>query len=251
MLIADRDAGFTLIELVVAMFIGLIVIGLFVAAVSKAWVQRSDSDSHALASARISEALDRLGDDVRSARKPERSDIFRTATKDELRVQLTSDPVLYGDVAVAEGRRLALYTNGDGGAAPTCVTWSFQLVDDGRLAPVWALTRRIDATCSPGVLAGREVIATLPEGMVPPVNTFRYGVLGAPNAIGECPVNVVSASAANLAAPQRLRIIAVHVDLSTGATRGKTTSRRRVGRDVIGLWSRLNNDYYFALDCAQ
>jgi prepilin-type N-terminal cleavage/methylation domain-containing protein len=251
MLIVDREAGFTLIELVVAMFIGLIVIGLFVAAISQAWVRRSDSDSHALASARISEALDRISDDVRAARKPERSDIFRTATKDELRVQLTSDPVLYGDVAAAEGRRLALYTNGDGGANPMCVTWSYQQVDDGRSAQVWALTRRIDANCTPAPNEGREIIAALPEGMAPPLNTFRYGVLGNPNGIGECPVNVASPGAGNLGAAQRLRIVAVHVDLSTGSARGSIDARRRVGRDVIGLWSRLNNDYYFALDCAQ
>lgn len=251
MLITDREAAFTLIELVVAMVIGLVVLGIFVASIGQAWTRRADSDSHAIASARINEALDRLGDDIRSARKPARADIFQTATKDELRVQLEADPVLYGDVAIAQGNRLSLYTNGDGGAAPTCATWSYQQVNDGRTTSVWALTRRTDSNCSPGPTQGREVMATLPQGATPSANTFRYGTLGTPNSVGQCPVNVVSPGAGGLNAAERLRIIAVHVDLSTGAARVQTSTRRRVGRDVLGLWSRLNNDYYFALDCAQ
>lgn len=251
MLKGRPEHAFTLIEMVVAMAIGLIVLGVFIATIGQAWTRSADSDSHSIASARMTDALDRLGDDLRSARIPARADIFQTATKDELRVQLGANPVLYGDVGAASGRQVSVYTNGDGAAAPVCVTWSYQSVDDGRTGAVWALTRRIDADCTPGPTEGREIIATLRQGDSPSVNTFRYGLLGTPNSLGVCPINVVSPGAGTLNADQRLRIVSVHVDLATAAARVKTTDRRRAGRDVLGLWARQNNDYYFALGCAQ
>lgn len=251
MLIGNDEQGFGLVELIVAMVIGTVVLSIFASMLSQGWVRSADADATSIASARITDALDRLGDDLRSARIAERADIFDTATKDELKVKLADDPVRYGDVAVARGQHLAFYTNGDGGAAPICVTWSFQLVDDGRTANVWALTRRTDANCTPGAAQGREVLATLPDGATPLVHSFRYGVLGAPNALGTCPTTVSSPGGGSLNANQRLRITTVHVDLATGAARGQAAARNRAGRDVLGLWSRLNDDYYFAVGCAQ
>lgn len=246
------EQGFTLIEMVVAMVIGMIVLGIFVSVVTQAWLRGADADAQGMASARITEVLDRISDDVRSSRKPDRADVFQTATKDELRVQLEENPIRYGDLAVATGRQLSVYTNGDGSANALCATWSFQQVDDGRRNVVWALTRRLDPDCTPGVNQNREVLAPLPEGVTPSPDTFRYGVLGAPGPTGECPVVMRAPGAGGALNPdQRLRTIAVHVDLAAGAARGKNKARARVGRDVIGMWSRLNDDYYFAVGCAQ
>lgn len=247
---APTERGFTLIEMLVAMIVATIVLAVFVSMVTQAWVRTADADSHGLASARISEALDRIADDVRSSRIPARADIFTTATKDELRVQLQAEPVRYGDVVHASGQRLSLFTNGDGsGAGPRCATWSFQQVDDGGRRNVWALTRRLDGACTPAATEGQEIIGVLPEGISPPSNAFRYGVLGAPDGTGVCGVQVTSPGRATLDARSRLRVVNVHVDLTAAAAR-RVSARSRVARDVIGMGSRLNNDYYFALGCA-
>lgn len=248
--ITRTERGFTAIEMLVAMSIGLMVMSVFLMMIMQAWTRTDDADSHAIASARVTNALDRMADDLRSARKPERADIFQTATKDELRVQLEAQPVHFGDVAVATGNRLSFYTNGDGDQAVTCVTWSYQQVNDGQAGNVWALTRRMDAACAPAPTQGREVLATLPAGATPNPNTFRYGVLATPDATRTCPIVVRSPGAGALDTNQRLRIVNVHVDLSTGAARGRIAARTRGARAVIGLWSRLNDDYYFALECA-
>lgn len=249
-MLSGREEGFGLVELVVAAFITMIVIGVFSGMFYQAFRRNSETDAQALSSARLSEAMDRMGDDVRAARSAGRGNIAMISTRDDLFKRMKDDPVGYGDIAWAGGRVLAAWTDGLPGAnGPRCATYALEQVQEGRTQ--WALVRRMTAAgapCPAPVGTPREVLALLGAD-APARDAFRYNVL-VPEGVDACRIANVAPAVGTLDAQQRLRIVSIDVDLaSINERRGR--QRSASGRTSIDLWSRLNDDYYYALGCAQ
>ncbi|MCB0879630.1 MAG: prepilin-type N-terminal cleavage/methylation domain-containing protein [Thermoleophilia bacterium] len=249
-MLTGREQGFGLVELLVGMVIASIVLAAFLLVFRQALLRSSEVDSRAISAARLSEALDRLGDDVRSARKADRADIFKLSTRDELRAQLTANAIKYGDVAYAGGSQFAVWTDSDADpAGPRCATWRFEQVDDG--ATVTALVRRSGPPGGPcpNAHGTREVILTLGENVPVPPHAFRYGLL-TPVSANTCSIVETSPNAPSMNPSQLLNIVSLTLDLSSGATRQTAVRRDMDARNTIDIWSRLNDDYYYALGCS-
>jgi hypothetical protein len=247
MLSGERAVG--LVEILVASFILLIVLSLFISTFLQAFVRTSDNDATSMSSARVTEALDRLGDDLRSARVAMRGDISRVSTRDDLRTRLTEDPVGNGDLAHATGRQLAVWTDSESDpAGPRCATWGLETVIDD--VTVWALVRRSGppgGACPAAASEPREVVALL-GAAAPSRDVFRYRVLQPVAGTGRCDLNDVAPGTTPLNATTRLRVMAVDADLASMATRRSSRGVSN-GRASIDLWARLNNDYYYAIGC--
>jgi type II secretory pathway pseudopilin PulG len=248
-MLTGREHAFTLIELVVAMMITLMVLAAFAVAFRQAFVRVAEVDGQSISAAKVTEALDRIGDDLRSARSVARGEIDDISTRDDLKTRMNAEPDRYNDVARASGGVLAVWTDGQSGSAgPRCVTYAFEQRMDDRL--VWALVRRSTSVASPCPSAAgtpSEVLALL--GTAPPAHdAFEYGVLTStgPNT---CRVQRRSPGVGQLTAAQRLRIISIDVDLGSIATR-RGKQRVANGRTSVDLWSRLNDDYYYAVGCS-
>lgn len=249
-MLSGREEGFGLVELLVAAFITMVVIGVFSGMFYQAFRRNSETDAQALSSGRLSEALDRMGDDLRAARSAQRGNIAIVSTRDDLRTRMRQDPVRYGDVAWAGGRVLAAWTDGlPGTSGPRCATYALEQVQE--VTTEWALVRRMTAAgapCPAPAGSPREVLALLGTA-APARDAFRYNVL-VPDGTEACTVASMSPPVGTLDATQRLRVVSVDVDLaSINERRGR--QRAANGRTSIDLWSRLNDDYYYAVGCTQ
>lgn len=250
-MLTGRESAFGLVELLVAMFVTMVVIAAFTGMFFQGFQRNAETDATAISSARLSDAIDRVGDDLRSARSAARGNIDLVSTRDDLRTRLRDEPITYGDVAYAGGRMFAAWTDGlPGTTGPSCATYALEQVREVRTE--WALVRRMTGATGPcPAPAGtpREVLAVLGEAP-PATDAFRYNVLVQNAGTQTCrTVNTVPASG-TLDAQARLRIVSVDIDLaSINKRRGR--QRAATGRSSIDLWSRLNDDYYYALGCAQ
>jgi hypothetical protein len=247
----SRESGFGLIEIVVAAFVTAIVLGMFVMLFRSAFVRASDNDARAISSARLTEALDRLGDDLRSARAAPRADIASLSTRDDLRTRMLADPVRYGDVVHAAGRTFAAWTDSEADpTGPRCATYSIEQVHDDRL--VWALVRRSGppgGACPAAASEPAEVLVPLGAD-TPSEHVFTYGVLAQTSASPPtCELRTSTPSGASLTPRELLDVVSVSVDLGATASR-RLQERNSSGRGAIDVWSRLNDDYYYAIGCS-
>lgn len=250
------EQALSIVELLVAMSVAVVVMAVFSSFFLQTFVRTSEVDAGAVSSAKLNEAFDRLGDDLRAARVKDRSDIAEISTRDDLKTRFENHPDTHSDVKRANGRSLAFLTateiNPQAGIdEPQCVEYRVEkgMVED---PAVWAIVRRVAPACAQVASGDAEVLATLGTA-APPQNVFRYGLMEQNTATPNIEYDCILAwrTGADVDTPQeRLRIVRLDVDLSSvAANRGR--ERTSFGRTSISMWSRLNSDYYYALGCTE
>jgi type II secretory pathway pseudopilin PulG len=244
-----------MIELLVAMVLLAIVGGIVTQAVLGGVRGMNDTAASSDAMSQAADAADRLGTDVRAARRQGRSGAL--VEQAELKSAINSDGDLYPltggpkldwrDIASADATSMTIQADvvdEPGASKPECVTWSIANATGG-----WYLRRvvkRYSVSCGGGGGATLEDDAmTTPTTALPrPTGLFTYVVTVA--AGGTCRTN---AAIPNPGAAALNRITSVRIDFSSLATHGTSSASSAQLLDEISIRSRAGNDYQYALGC--
>lgn len=257
----DRVAGFTLIELVVAMVlmgaVGLLITRTLMGGLETS--QKSISTQQALQ--RANAAIDLMASDIRSARAPDR-DLLRTSSdvRDALAypasVPSQSGPLDVRDLVHAEPNELWMRTDAvrelSGVQRAECVGWVV------RAGSLWREVRTDGPTCrtSGQILRSKQVLTGLPTNAAP---MFSYTRLNNPEVarfagttqqidpkkcVKLAPVNSLPATSVALA-----EVVSVQIDLTSVVRRADQSGETGL-RDAVSIRSRLNQSYLFGLGCS-
>lgn len=259
--------GFTLVELVVAMVLGMLVLALIVGVVIDLFGSSERSAARSKAQRSSVAAAELLLSDLRAARAPHREPKF-TGSSDNLRNLLlrgaTPAPssLLVHDLVDARSNTLRFYAEliqSPTNTTAECVSW--EVVTSGALRRT---VRPMSATCTTGavlqqseVMPAPRTVGTTTAGAIPKPFSYRLLVQPAPLAAAPNPdlcttPRVTDATAAALPgatnALRRDQVMGVELDLRSFIT----TKVGRGDQELItsaSIVSRQSQEYRYAIGC--
>lgn len=256
-----EERGFTLVEMLVAIVLAAIVLGVTALVVIQSFTGSNDAASHTRAHASAAEIAERFGSDVRGARALGRDGSFvidlitlEGAIDDNSDIFEQTQEVDWRDIVVAAPNRLVLQVDVVDEAVgtksvPECVEW---VVPSGTTWAVQRIVRQYTAKCAGGGGAVVESdVLTQPTnlrprpgtGGTPPLFDYTYTVAVA---AGGC----TTATASSPTAIQRNRIVGLAIDYDSLQVQRDSAARSNA-RETVALRSRAGADYQTAMGCDQ
>jgi prepilin-type N-terminal cleavage/methylation domain-containing protein len=273
------DAGFTLIELVVAICLLAIIIALITTALVKVLDSSSRANERAKAQRAAVTSQDLLQDDLRAARAYQRDTATITSVdelRDDIYYQLPTAKDIH-DISLATSKAITFEADvfqGPGAPRPECVRW-YQQPDYSIIREVHDWTSGCSNGSAPGTLRQKMVMmpkpVALPLATTPPPVGYRLMWQRTRNATDPDPANCfqsyltgaaakkdVTGAAANLgnlsSKTSRARldaIVGVVLDLRAWAQRSKTSTAHG-DQELVAfatIASRESPDYHYGLAC--
>lgn len=268
------QAGFTLIELVVAMIIFAVVLALTTHELVGGFGATASIMTTRKAEALVSHAADLMGDDLRSARSHDRNfDAIRQPLLLRKAI-MRGDPITHSvtgvtldvaDVKVAEPTRFGFLSNVKANPAGTpsvdpseCILYQLESAGGG-----WQMARYVNdyAGAGPCGTGGVKTVVIPAQTTPMPSNAFSYtlvcnraGVNGlscngsVPAATPPGSGNCAPGAATSVSGTALNWIMTVSFDLSSLVERAEHNARDQL-QDTIALRTRQNRDYLYALGC--
>ena len=239
----DRQScsnGFTTVELIVAGFISVIVLGMVSMILMSVWhgTSKSQAGEKAAREARALSAL--LSNDTRAASSPDRFLVDDELEMRDLVAIATPSPDIR-DVLVAGPNQLVLRTKARADGAAQCVTWA-----RGSDGVVVRSVRTDWRTCA-GNPVRSEKVATISPTRTPQL--FEYSVLVDTNTSSDDQASCHAVRTSD-ASNSLSRIIAIGARVRTvGAANGQ--SRNQSSTDLTTIRARDERDFRYALGCAR
>lgn len=256
MRMTDRHAesGFTLIELIVAMVLGLIVLALIFGVVLDMFGASERSGFRAKAQRSAVNASEMLTSDLRAMRAPQREPRF-TGSSDNLRnlILFNENPtnILVHDIVGATPTRLVFYAEVFNTSANSeCITW--EVLASGALQ---RSVRRFSAGCTAAtvplqqslVMPKPEVARASALAAVP--NPFRYRRLVQPTPanpnVSACTTPISTNLVTNL---QRDQVVGIDLDLRSFVM-GKVGRGDQQLMTSAAIPGRQSQEYHYAIGC--
>ena len=250
------EAAFTLIELMVAMIVLSLVVGIAGYGVISSLESTNEAGSTGKGRAMANEAAERLGAEVRAARSRGRdgtgvvdiADLRRAVRTNGTLYDINGTALDWRDLAIATPNALTFQADivdEAGASIPECVTWSAPPTRS------WSLTRTVrrytpGCTTAGAVLESDEV--TERTSVRPAPGTagspplFTYVV--ARSAVGGCSGIPTSAPTA----ADRNRVVAIKINFTSLVERRANASAQDLQTEV-SLRSRSGSDYQYAMGC--
>jgi type II secretory pathway pseudopilin PulG len=254
---AAAQAGFTLIELVVAGVLAAVVIGIIGSILMKSLSGSQDAAATVRSNATAAEAAERFGADVRAARSHGRDGsaiIDRISLRSAIQgdtdiVDHDGNLIDWRDIAVANASQLVLQADvideAAGAARPECIEWRIEGTSTWH---VRRIVRPYSPRCAGGGGALEADRITAPTNQRPRPGTggtvplFAYSVA---NRAGAGCTTVETSSPTNV---QRNRIVGARIDFASLDSYREQTSQT-TSHEVIALRSRAGAEYQTAMEC--
>jgi prepilin-type N-terminal cleavage/methylation domain-containing protein len=251
---ARSESGFTLIELVVALVLGLVVLVMLLGAITDMFGASERSANRSKAQRATVAAAEQLTDDLRSMRAPQREPLH-TGSADNLRNLLLFEQNRAGleihDLLVATPTRITFFSETvNARAGVECVTWEV-LADGSMQRTVRASTPGCGA---PGAILHQSLVMPAPErarasaAVVIP-DPFSYRTLEQPARVNVDPSSCTNQTRTTLATDlQRDQVVGIDMDLrSFVASRSGRGDQELV--TSVSITSRQSQEYRFAIGC--
>jgi prepilin-type N-terminal cleavage/methylation domain-containing protein len=251
-----RDAGFTLVELVIGMVLGTIVLALIVGAVIDMFGSSERSAMKQKSQRATVAAVEQLTSDLRAARAPEREP-FYTGSADNLRnlllFQRNPTNLLVHDLVAATPNRIVFYAElVNSSRRPECVTWAVQ--GDGSMRRT---VRPFSANCLAGGGAALQDTMVMPPpertrataaSAIP--NPFSYRLLQHPASTNPVRPNACTTpTLTNLTTTLQLdQATSVEMDLRSFVA-GRVAHGDQELISAVSIVSRQAQEYRFAIGC--